>query len=615
MRPTPTPAPRRRARRGSVERPVNGRLYRASFLVAILPLLLVAFASSRTGVLAAPTLPPNFDGAGAQALATELAMSYPDRLPGSAGALGAADWVREQFGGFGLPVSSDTWSERVPGGDVTRLQNVWAVVPGQSRAAIIVMAHRDDTGAGPGANDNASGTAALVELARGYATTGATTGAAVKPLHTLVFLSTDGGAAGGLGAARFARHLPFPVDGVVNLTAIAGRGAPRLLLSGDSPHSAAALLVATASRRIAEQTGQSPRRPSMLAQLIDLGFPFTLGEQGPFVSRGIPAVTVTTGGERPPAAFTDRPRDLDLRHLTALGRAAQELVGSLDQGLELTRGTPGLVWAGGRAVRGWAIELLLVSLLVPFFAVVVDLFAHTRRRHIPIGPAVRSLVSRLAFWLFAGVAFAVFGLAGAWPDGAARPPNPAIAATGNWAVLPLLLLGAVIAAGWLIGRQRLVRRRPVSPEEDLAGSVVALAGCGVVALLVLATNAYALLFVLPALHAWLWLPQVRTRSAARRALVFGAGLIGPLLPLLSLALRFGLGFDAPWYLLQLVSLGYVSPVAVATALAGAACAAQLATVAAGRYAPYPRAGERPERGPVRGVVHAIAASRRPRTTS
>ena len=31
------------------------------------------------------------------------------------------------------------------------------------------MAHRDDPGDGPGANDNATGTAALVELARGYA--------------------------------------------------------------------------------------------------------------------------------------------------------------------------------------------------------------------------------------------------------------------------------------------------------------------------------------------------------------------------------------------------------------------------------------------------------------
>jgi len=614
MRPTDTPAPRRRARRGSVERPVNGRLYRASFLVAVLPLLLLALASSRTGVLAAPTLPPNFDGPGAQTLATELSMSYPDRFPGSAGALGAADWLRTQLRGFGLPVTSDTWTERLPGGDETKLANIWAVVPGQSRDAIVVMAHRDDTGVGPGANDNASGTAALVELARGYAAAGSAGGPAVRPFHTIVFLSTDGGATGGLGAARFARHLPFPVDGVVNLSAIAGRGTPRLLLSGDTPHSAAALLVATAAERIAEQSGRTARRPSLLAQLLDLGFPFTLGEQGPFVARGVPAVTVTTGGERMPAAFTDRPREIDLARLTQVGRAAQELIGSLDQGLELGRGTPGLVWAGGRSVRGWAIELLLISLLVPFYVVVVDLLAHTRRRRIPTAPAFRSLASRLAFWLFAGVVFAVFGLAGAWPDGPPRPPNPATQAAGDWAVLPLLLLVVVVAAGWFVSRQRLLRRRTVSLDEDLAGSVAALIGLGCVSLLVLATNPYALLFCLPALHAWLWLPQVRTRSALRRIVVFAIGLIGPLLPLLSLAFRFGLGFDAPWYLLELVSLRYVSPVAVVVALAGTACAAQLAMVAAGHYAPYPRPGERRERGPIRSLVHRVVTTSRARPT-
>jgi hypothetical protein len=609
MRPTRAPTPRRRARRGSVERPVNGRLYRASFLVAILPLLLVALASSRTGVLAAPALPPNFDGPGAASLATELAMNYPDRSPGGAGALGAAAWVREQLGGFGLRVSSDTWNERIPAGGGVRLDNVWAVVPGQSRDAIVVMAHRDDTGVGPGANDNGSGTAALIELARGYAATGAADGSAVKPVHTLIFLSTDGGAAGGLGAVRFAGRLPYPVEAVVNLTALAGHGAPRLLLSGDSSHSTAALLAATTAERIAEQSGQTPRRPSLLSQLIDLGFPFTLGEQGPFIARGIPAVTVTTGGERPPEAFTDRPRNFDQAHLTALGRAAQELLGSLDQGVELPHGTPGVVWAAGRAIRGWAIELLLISLLVPYVVAVVDLIAHMRRRRIPIAPAFRSLRSRIAFWLFAAIAFVVFGFLGAWPDGPARPPNPAAEGAGDWAVVPLILLGAVLLAGWLCCRQRLVPRRAVSVEEDLAGSVSALVGCGFVALLVLATNPYALLFCLPALHAWLWLPQVRTRGALLRAVVFAVGLIGPLLPVLSLALRFGLGFDAPWYLLELVALRYVRPIAFAIALLGTACAAQLAVVAAGRYAPYPRAGERPVRGPVRDLVRRFARAR------
>jgi hypothetical protein len=609
MRPTPAVERRRRARRGSVARPVNGRLYRASFLVVVIPLLLVAFASSRTGVLAAPELPPNFDGPGAEALATELSTSYPNRAPGSAGALGAASWVRDELRGFGLPVSTDAWTGRLPGGGTARLQNVWAVARGQSRNAIVVMAHRDDTGVGPGANDNASGTAALIELARGYAASaGAAGGPAVLPAHSIVFLSTDAGAAGGLGALRFAERLPLRVEAVVNLTGIAGRRAPRLLFSGDTPHTAASLLLDTAARRISEQTGAEPQRATVLAQLIDLGFPFTLGEQGPFVARGVPAVTVTTGGERAAPAFTDRPKGLDVSHLTQLGRAAQELVGSLDLGVQPEHGTPAFVWVGGRAVRGWAVALLLIALLVPYLVTVVDLLAHTRRRRIPIAPAFRSLARRVAFWLFAGVLFVVFGLLGAWPRDPSRPPNPAIEAAGDWPVLPLLLLVLLLAACWLGWRRRLTPRRRIAPEELLAGNVAALVGAGVVALLVLATNPYALLFCLPALHAWLWLPQVRDRGAGARWPVFAVGLIGPLLPVLSLGLRFGLGFDAPWYLLELVSVRYVSPAAFAIALAGGACAAQLAMVAAGRYAPYPRPGERTARRPIRSAARRFGAT-------
>src|SRR6185295_1384380 len=93
-------------------------------------------------------------------------------------------------------------------------------------------------------------------------------------------------------------------------------------------------------------------------------------------------------------------------------------------------------------------------------------------------------------------------------------------------------------------------------------------------------------------HAWLWLPQVRLGRRPLAPLLLVAGLAWPALIVLSLAIRFGLGFDAPWYLLELVSLGYVHVPAVAITLAGAACAAQLFAVTAHRYAPYPDRGER-----------------------
>jgi hypothetical protein len=607
-----TPARRRRARRGSLERPINARLYRASLLVLLLPLLIVAFSITRPAALPAPLLPPNFDGAATAELATEFAMHFPDRAPGGPGSLGAGQWFREQLAPYGLPVTSDTWEAHVPGLGRVRLRNLWAVAGGQSSDAIVVLAHRDDTGAGPGANDDASGTAALVELARGFSQAGTPAAQRVRSAHTIVFLSTDGGSFGGLGALRFAEHSPFHVVATVNLDAIAGRGPPRIVITGDTPRSPAAALVETAAKRVLEQTGSAPRRAGFLPQLIDLGFPFTLYEQGPFVARGIPAITLTTAGERPPAAFTDRAASLDTTKLTALGRAAQELVGSLDQGLELAQGTTTYVWAGDRIVRGWAIELLLFGLLIPYMVAVVDLFAHCRRRGIALLPAVRSLRSRLGFWLYIGVAFAAFRLLGAWPSGAPRPPNPAVASSGDWPALALLSLGVVSLAGWIVARHRLVPRRPVGPDERLAGETAALLGLGVVALLVLATNPFALIFFLPAMHAWLWLPQVRSGKPPARALVFLIGLAGPLLVVGSLALRFGLGFDAPWYLLELVAVGYVHLPAVAITLCGTACAAQLVAVAAGRYAPYPPAGERPERGPLRALVRFTVLALRAR---
>ena len=77
---------------------------------------------------------------------------------------------------------------------------------------------------------------------------------------------------------------------------------------------------------------------------------------------------------------------------------------------------------------------------------------------------------------------------------------------------------------------------------------------GVVALLVVATNAFALLFLLPSLHIWLWLPQVRDRGPWRAGSPCSPpACIGPFILVGSFMFRFGLGLDAPWYLAELVS--------------------------------------------------------------
>ncbi|MGN6799181.1 MAG: hypothetical protein ACTHKS_13675, partial [Gaiellaceae bacterium] len=105
----------RRARRGSLERPVNSRLYRGSFVVVALAVLLLAFSIVRPVALPPPQLPPNFDAPGTRALATYLASHYPDRSPGGAGSIAAAGWFRDQMRQYDLPVSSDTWTATIRG--------------------------------------------------------------------------------------------------------------------------------------------------------------------------------------------------------------------------------------------------------------------------------------------------------------------------------------------------------------------------------------------------------------------------------------------------------------------------------------------------------------------
>lgn len=606
----PTPAPRR-PRPGSLERPVSGRTYRGTALLVAIPLLIAAFTVGRPGELPEPSLPPAFDQQAAVETARELALRHPTRAPGTAGAREAADWVAERLRSYGFRVQRDRFEESIPGLGSRQLQNVLAVAPGRSRETLLVMAHRDNVGTWPGANDNASGTGALLELARGYGlrstpAPGRTT-APVSPAHTIVFLSTDGGSFGGLGAARFAETSPYRsrLTAAINLVAVGGEHRLRIEIAGDRPRSPDATLVQTAATHIEQRTGAEPRRTSTLGQIIDLAFPFSLYEQAPFVGRGIPAVTLTTADERPPRPVTDTLDTLVAGRIGQAGGAAEGILGSLDEGVALPGSTATYVYLGPRVIRGWAIKLVLIVALLPFLLAAVDLFARCRRRRIPLAPALRSYRSRLAFWVWIGAVFGVLALLGLWGDGAARPPSPETAFTTDRPLLALGMFGALALAGWFVVRERLLPRRPVSAEEELAGQTAALVALGVVALLTVATNPFALIFLLPSLHAWLWLPQVRYRPIWVRGAVLAAGLAGPLLLLGSFAWRFELGPNAPWYVVQLVALGYVPIPAIAIGLAWLAAAGQLAAVSAGRYAPYPSARERPPRGPVRELVRRL----------
>jgi hypothetical protein len=612
---SPPPRPvRRRARRGSLERPINARSYRGTWLLVAIPLLIAAFSVKNAPTLPPPSLPPAFDTTAALDLTDELAGSIPSREPGTPGGRRAAQWVASKFELEGFTPTVDRFSADIPGMGTTQLENVVAIAPGRSPQAIVLMAHRDNTGRGPGANHNASGTGAMLELARIYASLGAGSSASpgTGPAHNIIFLSTDGGDYGALGAYRFASHSPYRnrVLAVVDIDALAGKDTPAIQFAADAPRSPPATLVQAAAARLKEQTSVAPRHPGALGQMIDLGFPFNLYEQAPIVGRGIAAVTLTTGGDRHADSAADTPDRLNVRRLGQMGRATQVLLGSLDQGLELTAGSSSYVFLGSRFLPGWALALVLIAALVPFLTATVDLFAYCRRRRIRLIGSIRSYVRRLAFWAWVGLAFLFLSLVGAWPRGIALPPNLSSTAADHWPTLGLVGLLLLASLGWLVARERLLPRRPVQPEERLAGYCGALLALAVLSLLTAASNPFALIFILPSVHTWLWLPQVRDRPPWVRLLLLAAGFVGPFLLIGSMAWRFGLGLDAPWYLMELTAIGYVPLPAVAIFLAWLAVAGQLIALEAYRYAPYPTAAERRGRGPFRTGMRRLANSRR-----
>src|ERR687886_172077 len=201
MAAAPARTERRRPRPGSLERPVSARMYRGTWLLVALPLLVAAFSVAHPAPLAAPPLPAAFDRNAAVALASDLARSFPDRSPGPPQALGAAQWFQQQLSAYGFRTQVDRFE---------------ATIPGRGRA--------------------------LIELARGYANVGG--GRRATPAHRILFLSTDGGAFGGLGAEHFATQAVRRggVVAVLNLGGLAGVGRPRLELAGDTARPRAAAL-------------------------------------------------------------------------------------------------------------------------------------------------------------------------------------------------------------------------------------------------------------------------------------------------------------------------------------------------------------------------------------
>ncbi len=213
---------------------------------------------TRAGILPAPKLeqraaladlPPVFSRKTlAEHVAFLAAAERAGRGAGSDGLRQAADFVAEQFAAAGLEPAGDDggWFQEVTiagsDGQALKARNVLGVLPaaggasgatsdGSDHAAesVVVSAHVDHLGNGwpdvhqgdegkvhPGADDNASGVAVLVELAKSF-------GAGDAPIRDLLFAAFTAEEAGRAGSRHYVEHPALPLDkliGVVNLDTV-----------------------------------------------------------------------------------------------------------------------------------------------------------------------------------------------------------------------------------------------------------------------------------------------------------------------------------------------------------------------------------------------------------
>jgi aminopeptidase N len=220
---------------------------------------------------------------------------------GTEGLDAAAGYVARQFETIGLQPGGEDGTffqsfttSRTPDGSPVTLRNVVGILPGTEPAwkdqSALLTAHYDHLGRGwpdvhsgdearihPGADDNASGVAVLLELARSLAAAG-------SPRRTLIFVAFTGEEAGMLGSRHYVDHPVRPLDrimGVINLDTVGRLGDKKLsvLATGTAtewPH---------IFRGSSYVTGVESR---MIPDAVESS------DQKSFIDRGVPAVQIFT---------------------------------------------------------------------------------------------------------------------------------------------------------------------------------------------------------------------------------------------------------------------------------------------------------------------------------
>jgi hypothetical protein len=144
---------------------------------------------------------------------------------------------------------------------------------------------------------------------------------------------------------------------------------------------------------------------------------------------------------------------------------------------------------------------------------------------------------------------------GLLPRGGSVPPTADLPPVDPLPAAGLLLLVAAGLALWVAASRAALSREPKG--DRLAGFTVAFAVLAVIGAAVALVSPFALIFLLPSLYTWLWLPALEGRPAWISAVTYGLGLAGPVLAFVVLAEHLGLGLRTAVYAVGLATSGTI----------------------------------------------------------
>lgn len=240
-----------------------------------------------------------------------------------AGAMKTRAYLVAQFKALGLPpLFAEGYEQKVPGVDpkIVAGKNVGAKLVGSDPKLrdewVIVSAHYDHLGERdgrlyPGADDNATGVAMMIEVARSLVES------PTKPKRSVMFVGFDLEEAGLWGSRYFAEHMPVPLEKV------------KLFVTADMIGRA---LGGVCERQVFVMGSEhiAPIRESL--ERSSVGLPIEVGtlgadvllidrsDYGPFRSRKVPFLFFSTGENPCYHTPEDTPETIDYPKFTAISR-------------------------------------------------------------------------------------------------------------------------------------------------------------------------------------------------------------------------------------------------------------------------------------------------------